>query len=151
MFYGFPQLFMLPSKQIIYNSNYIKLQLFKYCSTICCSGRVRAPIFLFKASDFQIELPQCCYFSGCILGDTVFWDFQRETTSEIFLKLFAGNSPYISVYIVINLSGKHVCFPDKLITIGETVIYKIRTEFQLRKKHWLIALKYLWENRGIRS
>lgn len=46
MFYGFPQLFMLPSKQIIYNSNYIKLQLFKYCSTICCSGRVRAPIFL---------------------------------------------------------------------------------------------------------
>lgn len=63
----------------------------------------------------------------CILG------FQRETTSEIFLKLFAGNSPYISVYIVINLSGKHVCFPDKLITIGETVIYKIRTEFQLRK------------------
>lgn len=90
-------------------------------------------IYYFKASDFQIELPPCCYFSGCILGDTVFWDFQRETTSEIFLKLFAGNSPYISVYIVINLSGKHVCFPDKLITIGETVIYKIRTEFQLRK------------------
>ena len=27
----------------------------------------------------------------------------------------------------------YVCFPDKLITIGEYVIYKIRTEFQLRK------------------